>query len=73
MGSIGEANPTINVNTGGGGRIYLNIDSLDLNGNVDSVQIKANGLPEKDLDESSVGDLMGGSGGNIYINTHNVN
>jgi hypothetical protein len=32
VGSVGDASP-LNVNTGGGGRIHINVDSLQLYGN----------------------------------------
>ena len=45
----------------------MNIDSLLLVGK--GSQISANGLPLKEAKESELGNLYGGSGGYIYINT----
>ena len=59
----------IDPTTGGGGFIYLNINSLTLNGTGN--QIQANGIPSAELKEDSVKDANGGSGGYIYINTQN--
>lgn len=68
LGSVGQSSP-LNVQTGGGGHIRLNVDALNLVG--ENNHIQANGIPAKDTPESDVGDLTGGSGGYININIEN--
>ena len=62
IGTIGD------LATGGGGRIHIDVDSLNLTGR--GQQIQANGLP---LEANDTGEITqnAGSGGYIWINTRN--
>ena len=56
------------METAGGGRIVINVESLNLNGT--GAQIQANAKPYSNSTTNS--SLPGGSGGYIYIATSNL-
>mmetsp|Transcript_4035 Transcript_4035/g.6816 ORF Transcript_4035/g.6816 Transcript_4035/m.6816 type:complete len:395 (+) Transcript_4035:778-1962(+) len=68
LGSVGNINP-VDHKTGGGGHIHIDVDSLKLIGF--GVQLSACGLPLYKSTMISDLDLNGGSGGYIYIQSHN--
>ena len=51
--------------TGGGGKVYINVDSIQLH--KEGAQLRANGAPNRDKKDND--DLHGGSGGYIYVKT----
>ena len=65
IGSRGMSKP-YDIDTMGGGRVHINVDSVNLLDQA-GVQISANGLPLEKSDEKD--DLNGGTGGYIYIKT----
>ena len=60
----GTSKNNFSVLTGGGGRIHIDVDSLNLQW---EGRIRANGFPSSE--HTLEGNLNGGSGGHIYINT----
>ena len=75
VGSAGIGKPTVDRNTGGGGHIYINVDSIkfDCSDGELNTQIQANGFPLRDTPETSGRNLHGGTGGYIYVNTRTKN
>jgi hypothetical protein len=67
MGSIGREG---DAETAGGGRIVLLLDSADMNGWGSAIQ--ANSMPFGEEARESTYQLVGGSGGYIYLKTTNA-
>ena len=69
VGSMGQWTP-VEKGTSGGAYIYMNVDSIDLEGDGSSTTLEADGWPQAASSKS--GTYHGGSGGYIHIKTANV-
>jgi len=56
-----------NQETAGGGRIIIMVDSVNMTGSIQSIQANAKPYLNLDTPKSEATDLIGGSGGFIYI------